>query len=90
MWPDAVAGDKGYSASELRNWLAEREIKAVIPYRSDEMGDHAYDHEAYRGRPVIERTINSLKRFRRLATRYDKLADSYLAMVTLAMILEWI
>jgi transposase len=90
MWPDAVAGDKGHSASDLRNWLADREIAAVIPFRSDELGDRAYDQEAYRERPVIERTINRLKRFRRVATRYEKLATSYLAMVKIAMILEWL
>jgi transposase len=90
MWPEAVAGDKGYSASELRNWLQEREIEAVIPYRDDEMGDHEYDREAYRERPMIERTINRLKRYRRIATRYDKLASSYLAMVTITCILEWL
>lgn len=53
---------------------------------SDEMGDHAYDREAYRERPVI----NRLKPYRRSATRYDKTAASYLAMLTIAMILEWI
>jgi transposase len=90
MWPDAVAGDKGYSASEVRNWLQAREIDAVIPYREDESGDHAYDREAYRERPIIERAINRLKRYRRIATRYDKLASSYVAMVTFACILEWI
>ncbi len=90
MWPDAVAGDKGYSASELRNWLQAREIDAVIPYREDEMGPHLYDRALYRERPVIERTINRLKRFRRIATRYDKLATNYLAMVTIAVILEWL
>jgi transposase len=90
MWPEAVAGDKGYSAAELRNWLLHREIEAVIPYREDEMGPHEYDRALYRERPVIERTINRLKRFRRVATRYDKLAASYLAMVTLASILEWL
>jgi transposase len=90
MWPEAVAGDKGYSASDLRNWLTDREIEVVIPSRSDEMGDHAYDKEAYRERPMIERAINRLKRYRRIATRYEKTASSYLAMVTIAMILEWI
>ncbi len=90
MWPDAVAGDKGYSGAELRNWLLHRDIEAVIPYRADEMGPRPYDRDLYRERPVIERTINRLKRFRRIATRYDKLATSYLAMVTLAMILEWL
>lgn len=90
MWPDAVAGDKGYSSASLRNWLLQREIEAVIPYREDELGAHNYDHDLYRERSIIERTINRLKRFRRVATRYDKLATSYLAMVTIAMILEWL
>lgn len=90
MWPDAVAGDKGYSAHDLRNWLQAREIEPVIPYRADESGDHAYDRAAYRERSMIERTINRLKRYRRIATRYDKLASSYLAMVTIACLLEWI
>lgn len=90
MWPEAVAGDKGYRASDIRHWLGEREIEAVIPFRSDEMGNHVYDREAYRERPVIERTINRLKRHRRIATRYEKLAASYLAMITIAMILEWL
>ncbi len=62
----------------------------MIPYRADERGPHLYDRDLYRERPVIERTINRLKRFRRIATRYDKLVTSYLAMVTLAMILEWL
>jgi transposase len=90
MWPTAVAGDKGYSSAALRNWLGRREIAAVIPYRADEMGPHEYDRDLYRERPIIERTINRLKRFRRVATRYDKLASSYLAMVTITMILEWL
>jgi transposase len=90
MWPDAVAGDRGYSASDPRNWLQERDIEAVIPYREDESGDHAYDRAAYRERSVIERTINRLKRYRQVATRYEKLVSSYLAMVIIAMILEWI
>ena len=90
MFPEAVAGDKAYSSAEIRNWLLRRDIEAVIPYREDEMGPREYDRSLYRERPVIERTINRLKRFRRVATRYDKLAASYLAMATIAMILEWL
>jgi len=90
MWPEAVAGDRGDSASDLRNWRQERAIEPVIPSREDESGDHAYDRDADRERPMIERAINRLKRHRRIATRYDKLASSYLAMVTFACVLEWI
>jgi transposase len=54
------------------------------------MGPKDYDHARYRERSIIERTSNRLKRFRRVATRYDTLASSYLAMVTIAMMLEWL
>lgn len=90
LWPDAVAGDKGYSSMAIRDWLGEREITAVIPKRKDEAGPNDYDRELYRERGMIEQTINRLKRWRRVATRYEKRAASYLAMVTIAMILEWI
>jgi transposase len=90
IWPAAIAGDKGYSGADLRNWLLQREIEAVIPYRADEMGCHDFDRTLYRERPVIEQTINRLKRWRRVATRYETLDATYLAMVTLAMILEWL
>lgn len=90
MWPEAVAGDKAYSTIAIRNWLSNHEIAAVIPYRANESGPKEYDREAYRERPIIERTINRLKRYRRIATRYDKLAETYLAMVTIASILEWL
>lgn len=90
LWPEALAGDKGYSSSALRNWLLHRDIDAIIPRRKDELGPNEYDHARYRERSIIERTINWLKRFRRVATRSDKLASSYLAMVTIAMMLEWL
>ena len=87
MWPDAVAGDKGYSAYAMRVWLEKREIEAVISTRDTEV-DQAYDREMYRERPLIERAINRLNRFRRIATRYEQMASSYLAMVTVACILK--
>jgi transposase len=90
IWPAAVAGDRGYSTHPIRNWLAEREIEAVIPWRANEWGAKSYDRVAYRDRSRVELTINRLKRYRRIATRYDKLAATYLAMVTIACILEWL
>lgn len=90
MAASITAGDKGYSATETRQWLQDHEIDAVIPYRADEQAEADVDEEAYRERSAIERTINRLKRCRRIATRYEKTASSYLAMLTIAMILEWI
>ena len=83
--PDAVAGDKGYSYPRIRAWLSRRGIEAVIPNRSDQPKVRISKRK-YRGRNVVERCIGWLKWCRRVATRYEKLADSYLAMVKLAMI----
>lgn len=83
--PAAVAGDKGYSYPRVRRWLAERGIKAVIPTRSDQRR-LKLDRRLYRGRNVVERCIGWLKECRRVATRYEKLATHYLAMLKLAMI----
>ena len=83
--PNAVAGDKGYSYPRIRAWLSRRGIEAVIPNRSDQPKVRISKRK-YRGRNVVERCIGWLKWCRRIATRYEKLADSYLAMVKLAMI----
>lgn len=83
--PDAVAADKGYSYRRIRLWLSRRAIEAVIPNRSDQPSV-ALDKQKYRRRNIIERCIGWLKWCRRVATRYEKLAESYLAMIKLAMI----
>ena len=83
--PEAVAGDKAYSCSRIREWCSRRGIEAVIPSRSDQPRVRISKRK-YRGRNVVERCIGWLKWCRRVATRYEKLAESYLAMVTLAMI----
>jgi transposase len=83
--PDAVAGDKGYSYPRIRAWLARRGIEAVIPSRKNQPRVRISKRK-YRGRNVVERCIGWLKWCRRVATRYEKLAESYLAMVKLAMI----
>jgi transposase len=83
--PGAVAGDKGYSYPRVRRWLARRGIEAVIPTRSDQPRV-VLDRAKYRRRNVVERCIGWLKECRRLATRYEKLAAHFLAIVRLAMI----
>ncbi len=90
MRPDRVAGDKGYSSPTVRRHLKERKIGAVIPTKADEAPDPAFDRAAYRERNAVERLINRLKQWRRIATRYEKRAANYLAMVTVAAILLWL
>jgi len=84
--PDKLAGDRGYSANWIRDWLKERGIKPVIPHKSNETSTERLDRKSYRRRNIIERCVNSLKWFRRVATRYEKLAVHYLGMIKLAII----
>ena len=89
--PQRIAGDKGYDLPWIRQWLRQRGIGAVIPEKTKPHGRKpgrppAFDAAAYRGRNVVERCIGWLKQARRIATRYEKLAVNFLAMIKLAMI----
>ena len=65
--------------------MREHKIKPVIAHKKNEQARKGrFDRKAYRRRNIIERCINSLKWFRRVATRYEKLATHYLGMVSLA------
>jgi transposase len=89
--PEAVAGDKGYSYPSVRRYLRRRGIRAVIPAKSDQRRQPGFDQAAYRERNRVERTINQLKQFRRVATRYEKREVNYLAMVKIAaIVLLWL
>jgi transposase len=88
--PRRVAGDKGYSSPTARRRLRRRGIEPVIPTRSNEPRDPAFDREAYRERNRIERLFNRLKQFRRIATRYEKRGVNYLAMLTIGMSMLWL
>lgn len=99
--PDAVLGDKAYSARAHRALLRARGIKAVIPEPSDQIRHRkrrgsrggrppALDTEAYRGRNVVERSFNTVKQWRALATRYDKLAIVYRGAAVLRAITIWL
>ena len=99
--PDAVLADKAYSSRGNRDLLRSRGIRAVIAEPSDQAGHRrrkgskggrppAFDTKAYKGRNVVERSFNTLKQWRGLATRYDKLAITYRGGVVLAAIVTWL
>ncbi len=88
--PACVIGDKGYSYPGIRRYLRGRAIRAVIPRRRDQGRDRGFNHAAYRERNRVERLINRLKQWRRVATRYEKRAANYQAIVTLAAICLWL
>lgn len=82
--PEAIAGDKGYSSGAIREFLRDRLIEPVIGSKSNKSRDDIFDRETYRRRNIVERMIGWLKESRRVATRYDKLACSYITFVQLA------
>ncbi|HEV7911062.1 MAG TPA: IS5 family transposase, partial [Methylocella sp.] len=88
--PDRLLGDKGYDSDAIRDDLTKRGIKPVIPPRSNRKTPIEYDHEAYKRRNLIERCVNRLKQFRRIATRYEKTARAYLSMLCIAAARLWI
>jgi transposase len=89
--PDRVAGDKGYTGRRIRTYLQRRGIGAVIPRLANEpRRGTRFDRQRYRQRNRIERAFNRLKQFRRIATRYEKRAENYLTMLTIAAILLWL
>ncbi len=96
--PDHLIADKGYSYARCREWLRRRQISHTIPERRDQRARRAkrpgrpltFDQATYKRRNVVERCINRLKQWRGLATRYEKRAVNYRALVVLASIVLWL
>lgn len=84
-----MLGDMAYDRAELREELDERGTRPVIPNRSNRKQPFSFNKRLYKLRWRIESAFGRLKDFRRLATRYDKLARNYLASVCLAAALVW-
>jgi transposase len=86
---ERLLADKAYDTNRLRTLLAQLGTEAVIPSIARRNPMIPYDREAYRQRNLIERMFARLKDFRRIATRYDKLARNFLAGVLLAAAITW-
>jgi len=80
--------DKGYDSQPIREQLLAQDIVPVIPPRSNRTASIAYDHDLYKLREKVERFFNHLKQFRRIATRYEKLSQTFLALMHLVAV--WI
>jgi len=87
--PKKMLGDKAYDSAELRDDLDQRGTKPVIPNRCNRKQPFSFSKRLYKLRWRIESAFNRLKDFRRIATRYDRLARNYLASVCLAAALVW-
>jgi len=99
--PDALRADKAYSGAKNRGMLQARGITVVIPEKSDAIARRQakgsaggrpldFDVEDYKNRNVVERAFNHLKNWRGLATRYEKLADSYRTLWVIVSTILWL
>lgn len=88
--PEGLLADKGYDTDAIRADLAERQIEAVIPGRSNRRVKIEHDRALYKQRNRIERMFGRLKINRAIATRYDQLANSFLGMVHIATARYWL
>jgi transposase len=87
--PKVLLADKGYDADFIREDMKMRGGTAMIPTKRNRMIQLPVDAAIYALRNMVERCFNKLKNARRLATRYDKTADSYLGFVHIVSIRLW-
>jgi transposase len=85
-----LLADKGYDADWLRTCIAEAGAEAVIPSTRSRSQAIPYDKHIYYERNLVERFFNKIKHFRRIATRYEKTAISFAAMLFLVGAMIWL
>jgi transposase len=91
--PQRLAGDKGYAYRRVRAWLRSRKIRAVIPHAPHQEGKtvpSGFDPKTYRRRNIIERCVGWMKEWRRIGTRFEKLAVNFLGMLKLVVISRYL
>ena len=82
--------DAAYDADHFRDTIVAMRAVAVIPNNPSRTAKHAFDRQLYKERHLVECCFSKLKQFRRVATRYEKTARNYLAIVTLAATILWL
>ena len=85
-----MLGDKAYDGNAIRELIESQGAVPNISAKSNRKWRPCFSKTLYRERNQVERFFSKLKHFRRIATRYDKLADNFLAMVKLASLLLWL
>ena len=85
-----VVADKGYDANAFVALIHAAGAAAVIPPRSNRIEQRVYDRHLYKDRNLVERSFNRLKQFRRIATRYEKLARNFTSMLNLVCAYLWL
>jgi transposase len=87
---DVVIADTAYDADHIRQAITKMGAEAVIPNNPSRARKYPIDSHLYAQRHLIECCISRLKQFRRVATRFEKTAQNYLAVVTIAAIMLWL
>ena len=87
---DHLIADKGYDAEPFIMKLKERNCEVVIPSRSNRKEQREIDRHLYKERHLIENQIGKLKHFRRVFSRFDKLAKNYLSFIYFASTIVWL
>jgi transposase len=90
LFPEYVLADKGYDSDKFVLLLQKRNSKAVIPSRVNRKIQRTIDTDLYKERHLIECCIGKLKHFRRVFSRFDKLAKNYLSFVQFASTIVWL
>ena len=85
-----IVADKGYDADAFVALINTAGAVAVIPPRRNRTEQRAYDHHLYKDRNLVERFFSRLKQFRRIATRYEKLARNFNSMLNLVCTYLWL
>lgn len=85
-----IVADKGYDSDAFVTAISAQGSQAVIPPRSNRLHPRTFDRHIYKSRNLVERFFCRIKQFRRIATRYDKLAKSFLSFVHLACAFVWL
>lgn len=88
--PCVLPADRGYDADNVRKTMEARNVVPVIPMRKTRKLRMAVDRTLYRQRNLVERCFNRLKNARRVATRYDKTAESFLGFIDITSIRLWL
>jgi transposase len=88
--PDYVIADRGYDSNAFVSSIIQAGAVVVIPPRSNRIEQRFYDKHLYKERNLVERLFLKMKTFRRIATRYERLAVNYEAMIALVATLIWL
>ncbi len=88
--PDQVLADKGYDSDAFVESIQRVGAEAVIPSRKNRQQPRPLDRHIYKDRNLVERFFQKLKQFRRVATRYERLAKNYQSMLSLVSAVIWL